>query len=553
MPFIADPSVQDAQAQPSGNFIPDSSNIVQPLKKRKLIASATGKGSREPTTVTKDDALEFARPFVGDAAMTAGTALSAPVLGPVAPAGGVALAGISDYILQHLQKNPPQGIVSQAANLQPGGIPSSVANTGEMLLGNKFFSGLTNKIGRGISNLRSSAGVDPQLAELKPTLSQYLDPSTYSGRIAKFVEDTFGRSGKEAAIKNSADIGFGLGKSDAASLAQRPQSIIESPELHAQFLQKEAIANQDKLKGAFNQFGTQQKFYGPQYKDVTTGYDSFGNPITSKLNFNKNFDATKYAEATRNAHAVATLHDSLFDEKGLKGLVDDSNNTAVPFIDQILKDPQKLDRAIKSSSLPIPGTKNVTSPQLKNDLQAYYLNKTIDGASTRDPLSGKIKSIDPQSIIDQFADPSMTESVKSLYTSQQRSDITQLFKNLAMTQQKMNAGFSTASKVFWAADALSIAPALFEGGFKAAAYPLGIAGMRVGGAGIAKLMTNPTIARSLVAASSGMPLRMSQQAIAKEIGKALNGVTIDLIGRDGKRIPGQIKDGDFVPSGDGSQ
>lgn len=489
-----------------------------------------------------DSAINFARPFATDAAIGGGTALGGPAVGM-----GAGL--ITDKILQHLRSQPEQGILSQTTGSTPGGIVSDFLNTGEQILGGKLINAGVQKLVRPAANA-AKGYIDPQLQKLGATFSQYQDPNSYLGKAAKFVEDTFASGAKKSIQANSAAAGNQQIENLAAKTAGRSVNTVQSPQLHSQLIQQEAIANQKDLLDAADQFALKAKMYGPVYKDIVTGYDAQGQPLSSRVQINKNFDPAKYADAVQNHQAVATLHNSLFDEKGLKGLVNDPNNSAVPFIDKILADSQQLSRALKSSKLPIPGTGGLTSPQLTSDLKGYYINKLIDSASTRDPITHEITKVDSQGLANTFGAQKTSASVGQLFSKSQLDDLGQIFDGLAKTQQPISGGERYIGHAIDRSalyGGLEMAGSLLSGHTSFGLLGAVPATIKLSGYGIAKILQNPTAAATLTKMVSGRPLNLSQATIAREFSKVLNGVVLNAVNQDGSTTTGKIQNGQFQP------
>ena len=508
--------------------------------------------STDSTPFTKDNILEFARPLVSDAVKVGGTALAAPT-GAFAPAIGYGAAGLVDTFLQKLENKPPRGLISQHADLEPGGIASSLTNTGEMLGLNKLFQLGTDKLFRGGTGLvrEGLQGVsiaDPKLQRLEATFSQYYDPNTFLGRTAKWAEDTFANVSKGKAVVNSNNLAQEQLQRNVARVAGRSYNTVGNPQVHSQLLQQEAIANQKELQSALKQFVTEANYYKPKFQEF--GADglpaSTTNPAVRKVQINSNANPVKYGRAVQNAKGVQDLHDSLFDERGLAGLVADPNNSAISAIDNIINDSQQLERALKSANLPIPGTKGVTSPQLRKDLQGYYINKLIQDAGERDATTGKLKDFSADKLWKSFTDPNKTESMKLLFdNAQQRADLTQFFKNIARVDEKAKAGFITGSKILNVGGSIALASSLLGSGLSG--HTAGLVGLKLGGGAIAKLMTNPKTARLMVAIGQGVPLGTSQQYVSRTLADALNGLTVTAISKDDREIRGRFEDGKFEP------
>lgn len=263
-------------------------------------------------------------------------------------------------------------------------------------------------------------------------------------------------------------------------------------------------------------------------------------------------DPNKVAtQAWKNAKATVEQRNTLFFPEGSSNKLGDivqETDSPLPAISKIVKDPVVLQRALNTGNIKFPsGT--IQSNNMRGDLGAFALKDLFEGSKTIDPKNpqGGL-TINPQTLQSKWNDPSFLESKKLLFNSQQRSDMDQLFKNIAYTQTKQNSFGSYLSKAYLVRAGLALAPALFTGYLTGSAeHAAGVAGIELGAMGLAKLMTNPKTARFLVSAAAGQPLNASDQTVARTIVSGLQGVTVLLRGNDGTEQKGSFdKDGKFV-------
>lgn len=267
-------------------------------------------------------------------------------------------------------------------------------------------------------------------------------------------------------------------------------------------------------------------------------------------------DPNKIAtQAWKNAKATVEQRNTLFFPEGSSNKLGDiiqETDSPLPAISKIVKDPVVLQRALNSGNIKFPSGK-IESNNMRGDLGAFALKDLFENSKTIDPKNpqGGL-TVDPQSLQSKWNDPAFLESKKLLFNSQQRSDIDQLFKNIAYTQTKQNAFGLYLSKAYLMRSGLALAPALFTGYLTGSAeHAMGVAGVELGAMGMAKLMTNSKTARFLVSAAAGQPLNASEQTIARSIVSGLQGVTIMLRGNDGSEQKGSFdKDGKFIQEGD---
>jgi hypothetical protein len=256
------------------------------------------------------------------------------------------------------------------------------------------------------------------------------------------------------------------------------------------------------------------------------------------------------AKAWANSKATVAQRNQIFfnpDTSRTLGDIIQSSDSTMPSVTDIIKDPNKLQRALNAGNIKFPsGT--VNSSNIKGDLGAYNLMRTFEDAKAIDPKNPGKLSIDAKQLQTAWNDPKFTESKKLLYNSQQRADYDQLFKNIAFTQEKQNVVGSYLSKVWLARAGMTIAPSLLTGYLTGSVeHAAGVAGVELGAMGLAKIMTNPKAARFLVSAAAGQPLNASEQTVARTLVSAIQGVTISLKGQDGTDQKGSFdRDGHWT-------
>lgn len=117
---------------------------------KSLLANKLGKKIPTFGPTKADRAIEFARPFVSDAVGLGAGALAGPeTLGAASiPVGIAAKTGV-DALLQHMESQPPQGMLSSTMGLRPGGVADTLTNSAQMLLTNKLLNAIGSKIIKG--------------------------------------------------------------------------------------------------------------------------------------------------------------------------------------------------------------------------------------------------------------------------------------------------------------------------------------------------------------------------------------------------------------------
>lgn len=403
---------------------------------------------------TMDTLMNFIRPMVAGGASTAAGAFSGPAAPVTAPLAYVA----TDALMQKLQSKPPTSIASSALNLEPGGVASTLANTGEQFAAGKAFSGVLNAAGRA-----KKAWFDPEyfgpIGRHSPTTEQLANATGHTalGTFTKHVED-MNIVSKTAALDRAGGKGF-----------------------------------TEALRTAKN----------------------------AGLNFNR--DPNVMLDMARN------------DEPFLQSFAK---------LNQVIEDPAKL-RGVLSAA-----QQNGVGDNLRKTLGGYKFMDIVDKASTRDlsknPFSNNVTRLDPEKLSEQWLEPKMQQSLKELYSSKQRGDIEQFFRNVIATQDKMDA--APFAKKFWLmSGGAAMGMGMLTGSLTLAAKGAGAIGLFVSGEGLGRLLTNPKVARTIVAMAGNEPLGVSEQLASKMLSQALNGEMVALINQDGSKTPGIIEDGTFKP------
>jgi len=214
-------------------------------------------------------------------------------------------------------------------------------------------------------------------------------------------------------------------------------------------------------------------------------------------------------------------------------------------IDKVIGDPAKLQDVLTTAQA------NGVGENLKKSLQGYQFMKIFQNATKQSltegaPGSQNIVRINSQSLADDWLDPKMQDSLKTLYNSKQRADIGQFFKNVAMTQDKINAN-PVAKKIWMLHGGVGIATGLLTGSLEGGT--IASVGTFIGAETLGRLLTNPKVGRLLVAMAGGESLGVSEAYAGRQIANALQGSTIALIGQDGSKTPVKVQGEKLVPLG----
>lgn len=217
-------------------------------------------------------------------------------------------------------------------------------------------------------------------------------------------------------------------------------------------------------------------------------------------------------------------------------------------LDKVIGDAKAL-KAVKQAAY-----ESGVGTNLEKSLQGYQFMKMFQDATERDlfasPSLQNTKRLDVSKFEKTWLDPKMEDSFKELYNSKERANITQFFKNVAETQDKITV--NPIAKRFWVMHGgiglgmgmLTGSP--LEGAGAAGASYLGV---YLGAQQVGKMLTNPSTARLLVALAGGEPLGYSEQFAAKQITRALQGSMLGLIKSDGSVQPARLQDGKIQPLG----
>lgn len=181
------------------------------------------------------------------------------------------------------------------------------------------------------------------------------------------------------------------------------------------------------------------------------------------------------------------------------------------------------------------------------DTQAYELTRLMNDSVEMDGAGNAF--ISGTKLQNLWKDPVKQESYGELFNQQNRSDISQFFKNIAKVEQKGPLGTHPAWMLRLTSAGLQLGPAIVAG-MQTGNYPVTGAVLTAGSVGlnqVAKLLTKPTTARLMVAMAQGQ-LPMPSRVAGRIIGQALRGTTMDLIEKDGSIETRKIgSHGQFIP------
>jgi hypothetical protein len=306
-------------------------------------------------------------------------------------------------------------------------------------------------------------------------------------------------------------------------------------------------------KQAWDDYGGWQKARGDvthtdqQFRGMTAALnDDIDNSIAKWQN-----DPNKLAaNAWKQSKAIVQERNSTFFTPGSSTKLGDVINDAdseLPSLDAILNDPQKTQRALNSGNVKING-QQITSENTRRDLQGYKLIQMRDNAYTVDPQDPNKMVFNGQKLANQWSDPRFQQTKNILFNKTQQQDYSDLFKNIAITQDPQSKFGTYMNKIQVAKAGFMLAPAILAGYTSGMERGGEVLGLEVGMNALGRLMSNHDTARAFTAAVAGKPLEMSEQQFARKLVAGLQGTTLTLVSQGGKREQGQFdRDGQWVP------
>jgi hypothetical protein len=211
-------------------------------------------------------------------------------------------------------------------------------------------------------------------------------------------------------------------------------------------------------------------------------------------------------------------------------------------VDKVIANPKLLESTLTAAQ------SNGVGENLKRTLQSYQFQKIYNAAAERS-LSGtkatnNVVRMNPDTIDKMWLDPKMQDSLGKLYTSKQRADISQFFKNVQATQDKIQSN-PIAKKLFVLHGGVGIATGLLTG--NVAAAPIASMSTFIAAEGVGRLLTNTKTARLMVRLAGGEALGMSDEFAGKLLSQVLTGSTVALMDAEGNKTPVKVENGKFVP------
>lgn len=466
-----------------------------------------------------DAVIDFLRPMIsGGAASLAGGAS-----GPFAPiAAPAAYAGV-DALLQKLRTNPDQSFTSQAIGAEPGSASDLLANSAQQfILGKVLQKGVTDPAFRGAAKLLQVGKTE--FEKLMPTTAQALEQSGAPKIITtpiKAIEDIAATGSKRAAQERSGTAAVDVATDMANKMAGRRGLGVQDPITMIRQMETD-IDNALGQSGAYKRILAAQEGRGPSVPIRVRGAD----------------EMQYMTEQGIPTHAVDVAGPP-------RGALPEFNTSTR--IDALIRNPDELQKVLTKIQ-----QEGGTTDNFRQSLKGYSFMKMFNDAITRDPRNPSLVNIDPKTLTNAWTDPNMLQSYKTIFSQQNRADIAQFFKNVAITQDKMSTMPIAKPLVLMHGGAM-LAGSMLTGHLTTGAGmgTAAMAGLFVPAWALGKLLTKPSTARLMVALAGGEPLGMSDQMASKILAQALQGASVAVVNDKGQRIPATIQGGGIQPLPEG--
>lgn len=212
----------------------------------------------------------------------------------------------------------------------------------------------------------------------------------------------------------------------------------------------------------------------------------------------------------------------------------------VNVLNDIADDPVKLAQFLNSDKTPI--SKDTKTQYIfdnkRKDMAAYQVMRMFNNSLSGDATDASNQVFDPAKFTKQLnpSDARTQQSLKILFSSQNRADLEQFGKNLAMTTQKGEVG----ARPYWylklASNGLGMTAGLLTGATSSLPGGAAIIGGTIGLNGLGRLLTNPDSARLMVSLANNGPLNMSLGMAGRVIANVLKNQDIALKYADGTEV-----------------
>lgn len=432
--------------------------------------------------------INILRPFVGQGAgaLAAGATSLIPGVGETGAAEALANTqgyALVDGLMQKLRtgdQNPTWGEAFGEGEKQ------ALINA----VGGKIIGGLF----RGAQALRSAD--TPEIYKFLPTSSQALEAHGFHllGTSAKLAEDIGAAGSKSAALDRAGGAGF--------TQALRLVNLMNG---------RMAGINSDPAKIADN-----LKF---ALTDGIEPLSSFPESISKNPAMKKFMVSQDVADTFRNGkNTFQVLDDAL-----APGNVD------------------KLSKILSAGQ-----ANGQVGLNVKQDLQAYQFMKMIQDGAKYDN-AGNFVRFNTDQIKKVWNNPDMQQTLQVLYGKDGKQNVTDFLQNVFNTQDKMLGSGTTAqylkNRELWAVTGgFMLGGGIVHNLAGALAGMGGVAGLYVGANTLGRVLTNPKVARTLVALAGGEPLSEGKQFLSKQLLNSLQGASLAVVDAKGAKHPGRIEE-----------
>ena len=271
------------------------------------------------------------------------------------------------------------------------------------------------------------------------------------------------------------------------------------------------------------------RLYNAIDKDIQASLPSWKINSDAALNF--------YNESKIIAHKRYDL----FEAKSVERLVNEETG-AVPAIDAVIKDPKILRKAMLTGVITVPEGQGSNFTKIKylttntrQDLAGYEFTQIVNNAKYIDKATGATL-YDGHKLLESLKDPNKQESYKMLWSAQNRADIEQFFTNASQVAQKDSTGMSHYWLMRLTSTGVGLSASLLAGMGTIPTATVGIVSGTIALNKVAKLLTNPSTARLIVAAAQGGPLNMPARVAGRAIANVLRNTPITLEYTDGNKV-----------------
>ena len=249
---------------------------------------------------------------------------------------------------------------------------------------------------------------------------------------------------------------------------------------------------------------------------------------------------------------IAHKRYDLFKVKPLERLVNEETGV-VPAIDAAIKDPKILRKTLLTGNIPVPEAQGPNFTEIKylttntrQDLAGYEFTQIVNNAKYIDKVTGAAL-YDGHKLLEMLHDPSKQESYKLLWSAQNRADIEQFFTNISQVAQKESTGMSHYWLMRLTGAGVGLSASLLSGMGTLPASGVGIVSGTIALNKVAKLLTNPSTARLVVAAAQGGPLQVPVRVAGRAVANVLKNTPMTLEYSDGSKVNATINStGKFV-------